>query len=116
MNLQNIAMKTFLESIADGYASRYMASDVLRHTCFVFPNKRAGTFFLKALRETLPDMGFAPHVTTITDLVTSLSGRIVNTRLDTLFLLHQCYRDIVSPHLTDEGRKEYLSFDVSSVI
>lgn len=111
MNLQNIAMKTFLESIADGYASRYMDSDVLRHTCFVFPNKRAGTFFLKALRETLPDMGFAPHVTTITDLVTSLSGRIVNTRLDTLFLLHQCYRDIVSPHLTDEGRKEYLSFD-----
>lgn len=104
-------MKTFLESIADGYAARYSGTDVLQHTCFVFPNKRAGTFFLKALREAIPDMGFAPPVTTITDLVTSLSGRIVNTRLDNLFLLHQCYREIISPHLTDEGRKEYLSFD-----
>lgn len=103
--------QTFLESTASGYASHYAGTGILQNTCFVFPNKRAGTFFLKALREVSSKLEFAPMVTTISDLVTDLSDRNVNNRLDTLFLLHKCYVEIVSPHLTEEGKKEYLTFD-----
>lgn len=102
---------TFLESIARGYADRYSDSGLLENTCFVFPGKRAGTFFLKALKYQMPDLRFAPRVTTISDLVTDISDRIVDNRLDTLFLLHKCYCEIVSPHLTEEGKQEYLTFD-----
>lgn len=102
-------MEPFLRSIARGYSQQY--ASFLSDICFVFPNKRAGTFFLKELKGFSKNMTFAPKVTTITDLVADLSGRVVNTRIDTLFLLHKCYCEIVSPHLTEEGREEYLSFD-----
>lgn len=104
-------MIPFLKSIARAYAERFPDPSEMAEVCFVFPNKRAGTFFLKFLQELTPDLHFAPTVTTISDLTASLSGRVVNTRLDTLFLLHKCYCEIVSPHLTAEGREEYLSFD-----
>lgn len=104
-------MIPFLKSIAKAYADRFPDPARMAEVCFVFPNKRAGTFFLKFLQELTPDLHFAPTVTTISDLTASLSGRVVNTRLDTLFLLHKCYCEIVSPHLTAEGRDEYLSFD-----
>ncbi len=104
-------MIPFLKSVARAYVERYENSGVLSDTCFVFPNKRAGTFFLKYLQDITDGLRFAPCVTTISDLTADLSGRVVNTRLDTLFLLHKCYCEIVSPHLTPEGRDEYLSFD-----
>ncbi|MDE5903578.1 MAG: hypothetical protein K2H21_10235, partial [Muribaculaceae bacterium] len=99
-------MIPFLKSVARAYAERYANTGILPDTCFVFPNKRAGTFFLKYLQEECADgLRFAPTVTTISDLTADLSGRVVNTRLDTLFLLHKCYCEIVSPHLTEEGRE-----------
>ncbi len=104
-------MLPFLQCVARAYADKYSASSALPDLCFVFPSKRAGTFFLKYIKEYAGAIDFAPAITTISDFVADLSGRVVNTRLDTLFLLHKCYCDIVRPHLTLEGQEEYLSFD-----
>lgn len=101
-------MIPFLKSVARGYVEHY--SD-LKDFCFVFPNKRAGTFFLKYLSQEYERFTPAPRVTTITDFVTDLSGRIVDNRLDLLFLLHECYCQVVAPGVAPENRVDALSFD-----
>lgn len=82
-------MKTFLQTVAMAYADRY--SD-LSEFCFVFPNKRAGSFFLKRLTDLACSKPIlAPRVTTISDLAEELSGRIVDNRIDLLFILYKSY-------------------------
>lgn len=79
----------FLESIAKGYAERY--NDLSRHV-FVFPNRRAGTFFLKNLLKYTEDRtALLPEVTTMTEFVENLSGGIVAGRVELLFVLYQSY-------------------------
>ena len=93
-------MIPFLKSVAEGYAAH--ALDNISHYCFVFPNKRARTFFLKYLRRAtlrLSDKGegtsvIAPHSTTITDLVSLLSQRVVDSRIDLIFLLYNSFREL----------------------
>lgn len=85
-------MIPFLKSIARGYASRYPD---LSEICFLFPNKRSGTFFLKYLKEeSARHLVLAPEVKTITELVSDLSGRVVGSRLDLIFTLYQSYREL----------------------
>lgn len=96
-------MIPFLHSVAKGYASRY--SD-LSEFCFLFPNKRSGTFFLKYLKkETAGHVMLSPKVMTISELVGKLSERVVAGRLDLLFLLFEAYRDIsgATPGNDDSG-------------
>ncbi|MDE6295791.1 MAG: hypothetical protein K2M03_06990, partial [Muribaculaceae bacterium] len=52
----------------------------LSEICFVFPNKRAGAFFLKYLAEQASGTILAPEITNITDFVTMLSGRQIDSR------------------------------------
>lgn len=92
-------MLPFLKSIAKAYASRY--SD-LSEFCFVFPNKRAGTFFLNRLRsEAIKKPILAPRVTSISELVEELSGRTVDNKIDLLFILYNAYRKIGGERDTD---------------
>ncbi len=86
-------MKPFLQSIAEQYLKRY--SD-LSEFMFVFPSKRSGTFFSKYLAEALKDnqVILAPAITTISELVQSLSGRILDSRIDLLFTLYKSYLDL----------------------
>lgn len=82
-------MITFLESVALAYTERY---DDLSEFCFIFPSKRAGAFFLNKLRHTIGNRTMlAPEITTIAELVEKLSGRIVDSHIDLLFLLYKCY-------------------------
>lgn len=85
-------MIPFLKSVAKAYSSRY---GDLSEFCFLFPNKRSGTFFLKYLGEQAADDCpiIAPEVRTISDFVADLSGRVVASRLDLIFLLYECYRE-----------------------
>jgi len=63
---------TFLESVAAAYASRY---DEMSDICFLFPNKRAGTFFLKALAGNLGERPMlAPEVTGVSEFMARVSG------------------------------------------
>lgn len=87
-------MTPFLQSVARAYARRY---DDLSDFCFVFPNKRAGTFFLKRLSaEAGPKPILAPKVTSIVELAEELSGRIVDNRIDLLFLLYKAYMRLLA--------------------
>ena len=81
----------FLKAVADAYASRYSdISDFL----FVFPGKRSGTFFLKYLQEASATPRLAPAITTISELVTVLSGRETDNRIDLLFTLYDAYLEL----------------------
>ncbi len=103
----------FLQSIAKGYSSRFNKPGLplSYEYCFVFPNKRAGTFFLKYLRDQNSGGLISPEITTITDFTGRLSGRVVGNRLDLIFLLYNCYCDILSPGVSPEDRSKVLSFD-----
>lgn len=84
----------FLESIAQGYAENF---DNLSRFTFVFPNKRAGRFFLRALSQHIGNRNLlAPKVTTIQDFAEKLSGRILSSRIDLLFRLFNVYRTLRS--------------------
>ncbi len=102
-------MTPFLKSIAKAYSSRY---EDLSEICFVFPNKRSGTFFLKYLKEevgTRPHL--APEVMTITDFVGMLSGKVVASRLDSIFTLYDAYREVKGLHVAADGENIAEDFD-----
>lgn len=109
-------MIPFLKSVAKGYAGRHgkgmdKSGINLSDICFVFPNKRAGTFFLKYLSEEVDGTFLAPEVTNITDFVTFLSGRQIATRLDMIMQLYKCYLELMAPGEPQSDLPENLSFD-----
>lgn len=105
-------MMTFLQSIAKAYSERY---NNLSNFCFVFPNKRAGSFFLKSLsREASKSAILAPRVTTISDLAEGLSGRIVDSRIDLLFILYKSYCQLIQETKkseSDNSKSPVIDFD-----
>lgn len=84
----------FLDSIAYAYAAHAdeFHGDFSR-VCFVFPNKRSGTFFRDRLRRSLPRdaQGPEPEITSIADVAELWSGRVVDSRIDLLLTLYDCY-------------------------
>lgn len=100
---------SFLDAVARAYAGRH--NDLSRF-CFVFPNKRAGTFFLKSLAEALGERTMlAPEVLTVNDFVMRISGREIDSRIDMLFRLYNVYCNLKGSNAdfsTDEG---ILDFD-----
>lgn len=82
--------ESFLDSVARAYAENF--SD-MSEFCFVFPNKRSGTFFLKSLSNMLGNrVLLAPEVLSVSDFVENVSGRGVATRIDMLFRLFNIYK------------------------
>lgn len=111
-----IVMKPFLKSLAEGYVTRYQnplqpRPIDLSEICFVFPNKRAGAFFLKYLAELTSSTVLAPEITNITDFVTMLSGRQMDSRLDMLIQLYKCYVRLLAPDTAMSDLPDTLSFD-----
>lgn len=102
-------MIPFLKSIAKAYAARYPD---LSEVCFLFPNKRSGTFFLKYLKEECGrEVALAPEIKTITRFVEELSDRTVASRLDLIFLLYQCYREMRGLPLSVDDPESAADFD-----
>lgn len=80
---------SFLEAIASAYVDRF---NDLSDFCFVFPNKRAGRFFLQAVSNAYGERtALSPRVTSIADFAEDLSGRIVASRVDLIFRLYNVY-------------------------
>ena len=122
-------MKNFLLCVAEAYAARMVApagaAIPADRYCFVFPNKRACTFFLKHLRSALsrlirhsapenagvPEVFLAPQTLAITDFVSEVSGRLVETRINILFLLYNCYRAIFLERAPDARPEDVPPFD-----
>lgn len=89
-------MTPFLKELAEIFFDKYGAS--LKDFCFVTPNKRSGTFlenyFSKAFESSASasdEVFILPKIITITDFVTELSDKVVNTRIDSLFTLFNLY-------------------------
>lgn len=64
-------MIPFLKNVAEIFVREY--PDDISYFCFVFPNRRAGTFFKKYLKESCVRTMLSPEITTIKDFFASLS-------------------------------------------
>ena len=94
----------FLEAVARRFAQR----GPLDRVCFVFPNRRSGTFFKRWLGLAAGKPVFVPNVLTIDELFARIAG--VTETKDKARLLYALYQDYVQlvPHSED---REVESFD-----
>ena len=79
----------FLETVA----RRYATCGPLDRMCFVFPNRRSGTFFKRWLGLAAGKPVFVPNVLTIDELFARIAG-MTETR-DKARLLYALYQDYV---------------------
>ena len=88
-------MIPFLKSVAQAYAA--VPHSLLSRYCFLFPNKRSAAFFRKYLAESLPEGEalLSPRLVTISDLMEELSGLTVDSHIDLLFSLYNCYVSLI---------------------
>ncbi|MCM1517838.1 MAG: PD-(D/E)XK nuclease family protein [Pseudoflavonifractor sp.] len=98
-------MEPFLRLVAAAYAAN--EGDSLHDLCFVFPNKRSGTFFRHYLSEEMPEAYIEPEITTISDFTASFSDDVEATRYEQLFILYNEYRRI----LLENGSEDFFDFD-----
>lgn len=98
-------MDTFLYRVAKAFADN-LTPDELCDTCFVFPNKRSGTFFARHMETlTVSDTSaIMPQITTISDFIADLSQYTVASRYDQLFTLYTEYSRL------SEGVEEFDQF------
>lgn len=101
--------ETFLGALAKAYTSRY---DDLSEFCFIFPNRRSGTFFLKYLREMLPDRTIlAPETMPMGEFMSRVSGHEVAPRVTQLMQLYLAYRDLRKLNRDMDGDENIVDFD-----
>ena len=97
----------FLQAVAEGCAAEY---DDLSNYCFVFPNKRSGTFFLNHLAQCYSDAAaMAPEVMSIADFAVELSGLDVASHTDLVFRLYRIYMQLAGEGMDADA--EFLEFD-----
>ncbi len=96
---------TFLESVVKAYVeSGKDLSDYL----FVFPSRRACTFFLKNMTSAQNRrVAILPEVTTMSEFVEKVSGRVVAGRIELLFIMYKAYVNL----LMDNGATTIQEFD-----
>ena len=103
-----MASLTFLEAVAQACLSHY---DDMSQYCFLFPNKRSTSFFLKSMAENLGDrVLLAPDVMDVAEFMSTISGRRPATRLDSLFRLYKIYADLISAD-SSAGKSLTADFD-----
>ena len=86
-------MKPFLEQIADKYYQAYGSK--LSDFIFVFPNRRAGLFFRKALATVSKTPLFAPNILAINDLFFKESELLQADKITLLFTLYHSYQKVI---------------------
>ncbi|MEA5006137.1 MAG: PD-(D/E)XK nuclease family protein [Rikenellaceae bacterium] len=84
----------FLTSIASLFYQK--EGSAISNYCFVFPNRRAGLFFQRAIASIAQEPLFSPRITTINDLFTQLSGFEQIDRIEALTVLWKNYNNISS--------------------
>ncbi len=83
-------MKYFLKETARDISNRHGGN--LPELCIVFPNRRSGLFFRHYLSDFLDKPVFSPKITTISELMESLSGYQMADNLSLIFQLYQIYK------------------------
>src|SRR5450759_4825058 len=82
-------MEYFLESIAQSLYKEF--GNTLNHHCLVFPNRRAGLYFLKYLAARIEKPVWAPSILTINELFRSNSSLQTAGNEVLLFELYKVY-------------------------
>ena len=83
-------MNGFLQRVAHAYAEH--EPDALIDYCFVFPNRRSGTFFRDYLIREFGNGLLMPRIATLNEIVAEQSTFREATRDEALFALYNCYR------------------------
>ncbi len=107
--LSTVMPDGFLASVARAYVSRY---DDLSEFCFVFPNKRSGTFFLHALADSIGNRTMlAPAVMDIASFMADIAGREPAQRIDMLFRLYKVYCGLLGRVDSLKTEDDLIGFD-----
>lgn len=91
-------MKSLLESVVDAYLANEPA-EMLADCCFVFPNKRTGVYFHNIVNEKFAAAGrkgLHPASMPVTEFIASLADGIQADRLESMFILYNAYRHVVT--------------------
>ncbi|MGM9804467.1 MAG: PD-(D/E)XK nuclease family protein [Muribaculaceae bacterium] len=75
-------------------AKEYVKHNDLCHYSFIFPNRRAGVFFAKELKECATGSLLMPEITTINTFVSELTGAVEVNRVESLFMLYEAYKSL----------------------
>lgn len=94
-------MASFLENIAKYYLNSYNTED-LHKLCFIFPNKRSGTFFRKHIQDLSDNIFVYPEIITISDWINELTQANEIGKIQQLFILYSAYRDILIENESSE--------------
>ena len=84
-------MTPFLKQVA----RHYHAAGNLENRCFIFPNRRAKSFFRKFLAEEVASSGrpvIAPRMLTMDDFFFTVQGAGRTDRVNQLLVLYDCYK------------------------
>jgi CRISPR/Cas system-associated exonuclease Cas4 (RecB family) len=81
---------TFLEELAQSLFTQ-LGKDISNYTV-IFPNRRAGLFFNRALRKLIDQPIWAPEATAIEDFVRQKSDFAVPDQLSLIFSLHEVFQ------------------------
>ena len=87
-------MTEFLRQVAATFVNK-IGSDLSEY-CFVFPNRRSSLFFKKYLGLSSNVPVFAPKIETISSLLTTASGLVVDSKVSLLYILYQTYLDVAN--------------------
>ena len=87
-------MTPFLEQLAQRYYHTY--GEELSEFAFVFPNRRAGLFFRKALAKVANKPLFAPDIVAINDLFLKDSTLLQADKITLLFTLYNSFKKVVN--------------------
>jgi len=91
-------MTYFLEHIAESLLKEF--GNTLNRHCLVFPNRRAGLYFLKYLAARIEKPVWAPSTLTINELFRSYSSLELAGNEILLFELYKVYANLKKPHET----------------
>lgn len=98
----------FLSSVAKAYITN--DGNDLSDYCFVFPNKRSCTFFLKKLSDNLDDCALlAPEVIDISEFMHRIANREAATRIEMILRLYNSYLEVKGS--SDSEETDILDFD-----
>ena len=92
-------MEPFLRQVA---AAFYADGTDLQNCCFVFPNRRSGSFFKKYMLETVGSADcILPDIQTISDFIASQVDLTEAGKMEQLFLLYDAYKKLVPENKAD---------------
>ena len=102
-------MEALLKTVAREYAGRYKN---LKGICFLFPNKRCGTFLRKYFAEYDIHTGDLLHIHTISEFAAQIARKSEAGRIVQLLTLYKSYLEILNVPAGEEPAVDFESFRV----